>query len=1037
MLSVDKIGAGQERYYLDTVASGLEDYYSGRGESPGTWSGSAAKHLDLVGRVDADDLGAVLSGRDPMSRTPLGQVRKDRVPGFDLTFSPPKSVSVLWGLGDLDTAREVRAAHDAAVEAALGWLERNGCRSRRGVDGHERVEVDGFVMAKFVHRSSRAGDPQLHTHVLVANLARCEDGKWRALDGKVLLWQAHTAGYLYKAHLRHELTRRLGVDWGPIHKGAAEIVGIAPELCEMFSTRRHEIEDELDARGLHSAKAAEAAALVTRRAKDHTPEPATLHSTWWDRAREAGHELTRLNDALGRVALTPIDDHVTIAGTDTLLGVTGVTQRSSVFDERDVLRGWCEQLPQGAPVEVIEGLAAATLHDDRVVALTHDQQFPKCSTAEVLALEHRLVTGALGRADTERAMVPEAALRAALDARLELSPEQVAAVAEMTTSGNGLEVVVAAAGTGKTFCLDAAHDAWHRAGHRVIGAALAATAAAQLQAQTAIPSDTIALRALQLADGTLQLDDHTVVVIDEAAMVGTRHLAVFLDAAASAGAKLVLIGDPRQLNAIDAGGLLDGLAKRLTPVTLHTNRRQRDKWERTALTQLRRGDIDSALAHYDEHDRVVTADTAIDLRNHMAADWHAATLAGEKVVMLAERRHDVDDLNHRARRRRDLQGPTLAVRGRRFQTGDRVLCLRNDRRLGVHNGTLATITGLDAEQRVVMVRTDAGTVHELPARYLDAGHLTHGYAMTIHKSQGLTVDRCFVLASDTLDHNAGYTALSRGKAENRIYVHGALPGPEAHHVERHTLEPRDQLAVALRRDRHDRLAIDHLDAPAIRDELRALLHEHARLTPVRHAMPPDARPEIAALTQQRADLATRVAQWRARLDDTRPGVRHRRHRLATRLAAERGRDLSTRRLADIERALDQAHADQRRYVEYQRAHDVELHRLAELDTHIEDSLDRLVTIHAANPPQHLRTLGPYPKHAARQDMWRRAAVSVERYRTQHDITDPHNALGPIPDNPDAWRAARRALQGTARILTPTGITRGVEREIGLDLGIDP
>ncbi len=301
---------------------------------------------------------------------------------------------------------------------------------------------------------------------------------------------------------------------------------------------------------------------------------------------------------------------------------------------------------------------------------------------------------------------------------------------------------------------------------------------------------------------------------------------------------------------------------------------------------MRHGDVDTALASYDKHDRIVTADTAIDLRNRMAADWHAATLAGETVVMLAERRHDVDDLNHRARRRRELCGPSLDVAGRTFQAGDRVRCLRNDRRLGVHNGTLASVTAVDIEQRVVTLRTDTGTLHELSSRYLDAGHLTYGYAMTIHKSQGLTVDRCFVLTSDTVDHNAGYTALSRGRAENRIYLHGALPDPEAHHVDRHALEPREQLTVALGRDRHDRLAIDHLDVLALRSEVRTLLHEHAQLAPIRRAMPADQRDEIAALTEQRADMAHWVTQWRDRLDRLGSGFRHRRQRLADRLAVE-------------------------------------------------------------------------------------------------------------------------------------------------------
>ena len=466
------------------------------------------------------------------------------------------------------------------------------------------------------------------------------------------------------------------------------------------------------------------------------------------------------------------------------------------------------------------------LQDHRVVALTESSPYPKCATSELVALEQRLVTRASTGIGAGRGMVAEPTLRAALDARPELSPEQVTVVAQITTSGNGIDVLVAAAGTGKTFCLDAAYDAWTRAGHRVIGASLAATAAAQLQGQTAIPSDTLALRALQLADGTLQLDDRTVVVVDEAAMVGTRQLAVLLDTAAAARAKVVLVGDPKQLSAIDAGGLLTGLARRLPTVTLDENRRH-DKPGNAmrspgsaAATSTRRSPPTTPTTGSSPRP------TAIGLRNRIAADWHAATLAGEKVVMLAERRHDVDDLNHRARQWRTaagaLHGPELDIDGRAFKAGDRVLCLRNDRRLGVHNGTLATITGVDVEHRAVTIRADAGTVHELPARYLDAGHLTHGYAMTIHKSQGLTVDRCLVLATDTLDHNAGYTALSRGKADNRIYLHGALPDPEAHHPDRAAPPAREALAASLSRDRSDRLAIDHLHPVALRDELRQL-----------------------------------------------------------------------------------------------------------------------------------------------------------------------------------------------------------------------
>jgi conjugative relaxase-like TrwC/TraI family protein len=1045
MLSVSKLGAGQECYYLDAVAKGIEDYYSGRGESAGRWAGSAAGYLDLAKQVDATALREVLSGRDPHTGTPLGQLRRDRIPGFDLTFSAPKSVSVLWGLGDPDTARHVRAAHDVAVEAALGWLEREACQSRRGVDGHETVDADGFVAAAFVHRTSRAGDPQLHTHVLVANLAHCEDGKWRALDGRALLWQARTAGYLYKAHLRHELTARLGVDWGPAHKGAAEIVGVPADLCDVFSTRRHEIEDELAARGQHSPQAARVVALETRRSKEYGVDPGALPDGWTERARDAGHEPSALLSAvLHRTELSSVDDATARAGLDTLLGPGGLTAHSSVFDRRDVLRAWCDRLPRGAPIDTIETLTATTLHDSRVTRLEADAVYPKYTTRELVELERRLVNGARNALDQERAEVPEPALREALDARPELSPEQVTAVAALTTSGNGVDLLIAAAGTGKTFCLDAARDAWSRAGYRVVGAALAATAAAQLQTQAAIPSDTLALRSIQLAEGTIQLDTRTVVVVDEAAMAGTRLLVPILDAANAASAKVVLVGDPRQLNAIGAGGLLAGLERRLPTVALTSNRRQHEQWERDALESLRDGDIAHALAAYETHDRVITAPTAIDLRNKIAADWHAATLAGERAVILAERRYDVADLNRRVRERlsanHQLQGPILTVDGAAFQAGDRVLCLRNDRRLGVHNGTLATVTAVDPDTRSMTIHADGGARHHLPARYLDARHLTHGYALTIHKSQGLTVDRCLVLASDTLDRNAGYTALSRGRAESRIYLHGALPDPEAHSVDRRPVDPRQALTVALTRDRSDRLAMDHTTREAaLRAELRVLHVERANLRGVRDTMPRDHSSDIDALTRTRDRLNAQQARTRDQLDTMRPGLRHRREHLAQRLVAERELARTADHLNDIEHALQTATRSQRAHDQYRHDHQPELRRLDRLETRIAARLDHLVDAVAADPPTHLNVLGTVPRDDERGRAWRDAAHFIEDYRAAHDVDDPIRPLGTAPTRPDevlAWTDATRQLRAHCAGLGTLHLAdRDVEPQVTVEIGI--
>ncbi len=310
MLSIGKLGAGGQVYYLATVAPGVEDYYVGRGEAPGRWRGSLADELGLDGRVDADSLRAVLEGRDPSSEAVLGRARSDRVPGFDLTFRAPKSVSVLFALGGFETAGEVRGAHDEAVEAALGYLERTACWSRRGTNGIEQIQGQGFVAAGFRHRTSRAGDPHLHTHVLVANVTRAIDGRWLTLDARHLYLHAKTAGYLYEAHLRAELTRRLGVAWGPVQNGIADIDGIPKAVLRAFSTRRAEIEAEMAYRGVTSARAAEVAALDTRQAKDYRVDPVTMIEHWQQQANELGLDRDSLETILHRAepaALTPAD----------------------------------------------------------------------------------------------------------------------------------------------------------------------------------------------------------------------------------------------------------------------------------------------------------------------------------------------------------------------------------------------------------------------------------------------------------------------------------------------------------------------------------------------------------------------------------------------------------------------------------------------------------------------------------------------------------------------------------------------------------
>ena len=295
MLNIGKLAPGGESYYLETVASGVEDYYTGAGEAPGYWLGAAAGELGLSARVAPEALRAVLGATDPATGEPLtGRMSRRSVPGFDCTFRAPKSVSLLYGLGDIATSTAVRDAHEAAVAAAIGYLETHAAFSRRGHGGAERVPVTGFVAAAFRHRTSRAGDPLLHTHVLVANVGRAvDDGAWRTLDGRSLYLHAKTAGYLYQAQLRAELTRRLGVGWGEMGSGCADLAGVPEQVIRAFSRRRAEITAHMQARGETSAKAAQTATLATRTAKDRDVEPAVLGAEWLTRAAALGFGPTR------------------------------------------------------------------------------------------------------------------------------------------------------------------------------------------------------------------------------------------------------------------------------------------------------------------------------------------------------------------------------------------------------------------------------------------------------------------------------------------------------------------------------------------------------------------------------------------------------------------------------------------------------------------------------------------------------------------------------------------------------------------------
>ena len=382
MLSINKLKAGQDRYYVElsgdrvdvveSIGDGVEEYYVSGTEARGEWLGTGARQLRLTGHVDGEALRRVLAGRDPAGHVLRTSPVPVRVVGFDLTYSAPKSVSVLFGLGEPELRAAVRRAHDRAVREALAYVERTASAVRRGAGGSRVEPANGLIIAAFRHRTSRAGDPQLHTHCLVANLAKGPDGRWSTLDGRRIYAHARAASFVYQAVLRSELSRELGVQWLTVRDGIAEVAGVPKPVMRAFSRRRADIQAELARRGTSGTRASEAAALATRRPKDRRTSAEQLAHEWRARARALGFERADLERVLGTTSRArPFGETEVACVFDGLSAPTGLTRRRATFSRRDVVQALAGRLPVelSCSAAALEKLADRFLVSDRVVPL--------------------------------------------------------------------------------------------------------------------------------------------------------------------------------------------------------------------------------------------------------------------------------------------------------------------------------------------------------------------------------------------------------------------------------------------------------------------------------------------------------------------------------------------------------------------------------------------------------------------------------------------------------------------------------------------
>ena len=825
---------------------------------------------------------------------------KQRVPvaGFDLTFSPSKSVSVAWALADEGTKAVIYECHRRSIDYVLAYAEGNVFHSRSGKAGVVQEDVRGVVAASFTHWDSRTGDPQLHDHVVVWNRARSvSDGQWRTLDSRGLYKSTVMLSELHQGVLADLLTEALGVGWDETttRQGMTkhEITGVPVDLMAEFSQRRAAIDAKLDElvnqfaerhgrppTSTERIRLAQQANLVTRQAKQHH-SLSELSDGWRERAKpyldtDPVAFVAGLKD---RTDLPPLraDDLPDEMLAD-LAGVVvqAVAERHSTFSRANVLAEIHRQIAGvrfASPddrVAVAERTADLALFSSLQITppeLHHTpakfrrmdgtsrlrpKDFHLFTTTTLLDAEARLFeSGRMTDGPTVTVPTVAAVTEANLPGRdFTLSVDQALAVEKIVTSGRRIDVLVGPAGTGKSTTMAGLRAVWeaeHGPGS-VVGLAPSAAAAEVLAEELGVECENTAkwlhehrrvstqppagrspaTPGMPTPQESSPHDDNfadrwsfrpgQLVIVDEASLAGTFALDELASAGAEAGAKLLLVGDPHQLSAVEAGGAFSALVRDrgdLAP-ELTDVRRFTQEWERAASVELRLGD-ESAIDAYEAHGRVVGGDRD-ELIESVFEAWQADVDAGKTSLMLAGDAVTVSELNRRARANRvagglvEESGVELSG-GSTAGVGDEIVTRQNNRLLAagrshVKNGDRWIVTAINNDGSMAVRRAGSYGEVVLPADYV-AEHVELAYATTAYRAQGRTVDTAHALVSPTTTREVLYVSATRGRESNQLYVDTHYdPDPETGHGTGKPATPRQVLETVLGQVGADRSATE-------------------------------------------------------------------------------------------------------------------------------------------------------------------------------------------------------------------------------------
>lgn len=769
------------------------------------------------------------------------------IAGFDLVFTPSKSVSIAWGLGDKQLRKNIEAAHEHAIQDVVRHLESNVVMTRRGHNGVRQIDTkSGIIGTKFRHYDSRAGDPNLHDHVVIANRVEGADDKWSSIDGRVLYQYGVECSELYNSKVQEYVTQLTGLQFEPRMQNGKpihEIVGISDETIRAFSSRRGDISAELDRvkakfvadNGYEPSekqliKLAQQATLATRPAKSEARSLEDLHTEWVAAAHalsdhgvhvpvdhqladmlknaSLNYEQSVLQGARQEAYSTPVEAH-TDAVLSRLEEARSTWRRTHINAEttryvREL--GLNETQDRGLISSIRQSVASDSLplhiKDTR---LTPHEYLRKDGTSQyqridaelftserVLAAENKILDAA------SKSVIPASTVDvfelAAQKRRAELAEQghtlpagQENMARAFATSDKFLVVGIGAAGAGKTSSTRLAVDAIEASGNRVIGMAPTAAAAAVMRSEMRITADTVdkVLTDWQSGKASVDVRPGDVLLVDEAGMIATPKMEKILTLAQERGALVRALGDYRQLSAVGSGGALRLVDREIGAVHLDELFRFTNPEEAAATLSLREPPLvgtDKPFSWYLENDRVVAGDADAMIED-VFRKYSADVTAGKKSIMIASTNETVTRLNDLAQAHAIEHGQVSTGAGAvalhnssRAHVGDTIVTRKNARRLIVNsgqdfvkNGDLWRVTDLHDDGRITAQHTGHGGKVTLPAHYVEQS-VELGYASTIHRAQGSTVDTAHALVDASTDRAGAYVALTRGREHNALYV---------------------------------------------------------------------------------------------------------------------------------------------------------------------------------------------------------------------------------------------------------------------------